>query len=92
MPTIILKRPHITEKVTDLAQLNKYVFVVDQDANASEVKKAVESMYKVKVTKVNMLKKQSRSSRYKRIISKGSKIKKAIITLKKGDKLDIIPS
>ena len=71
MPTIILKKPHITEKVTALASLHKYVFVVDQSANSSEVKKAVESIYKVKVVKVNMLKKQSRSSRFKRIISKG---------------------
>src|SRR5674536_96361 len=54
-PYDILKKPLITEKSTSLLQDNKYTFKVDPDANKTEIKQAVESIFKVKVDKVNTM-------------------------------------
>lgn len=91
----ILQEPHITEKATDLAENNKYVFKVRPKANKIEVKKAIESLYEVKVDKVNMTTirpKKRRLGRYegwKGGLKKGSK--KAVVTLVKGQTIDLIP-
>ena len=87
--SIVLKRPHITEKATDSASRNAYVFVVDSSANKLEIKKAVEDQFKVKPVKVNII-----SVPQKKVFSrKGSGFKKgfkkAVVYLKEGDKIDI---
>jgi large subunit ribosomal protein L23 len=78
-----------TEKGTGILPLNKYLFKVARDANKFEVKKAVEEIYKVKVEGVNTLviKGKKRRLRYKE--GKTSDWKKAIVTLKEGEKIDI---
>jgi len=78
---LLIKKPWISEKSTDMAGLNKYVFSVMQNATASEIAKAVESIYKVHVVNTNVINK----------VSNGKKMKKIIVTLKAGEKIDTVP-
>ncbi len=87
----ILKEPHISEKSTVLAEENKYVFKVYPRANKIEVKKAIENLYGVKVKNINIV-----NVHRKRRILRGIKgfktgYKKAIATLGKGEKIEIMP-
>lgn len=85
-----LKRPHITEKATDLSAENKYVFKVFKDANKIEVKKVIENLYKTEVLSVNIINVPSKKRRAGRKFGVKSGYKKAIITLPKGKKIDIL--
>lgn len=91
MNKFLVKNPIITEKAHDLSVLGKYVFLVDKRANASEVKKIIEGNYKVHVTKINTLNVKSKKRRLGRSIGIKSGYKKAVVTLKEGQKLDILP-
>ena len=88
----ILKKPLVTEKVSALNEAGKYGFIVDQDANKVEIKKAVEDMYGVTVEDVNTMRYQGKlKSRYtkSRIISgRATGFKKAIVTVAEGDVID----
>lgn len=86
---LILKGPHITEKTTDLAQEGKYVFQVTNGANKTEIKKAIERLYKVKVESVNILNMPSKIRRVGRSIGRLAGFKKTIVSLQKGHKIDI---
>ncbi|MCD6528638.1 50S ribosomal protein L23 [bacterium] len=90
----LIKSPHITEKATDLSSLNKYVFKVSFNANKTEIKKAIEKMYNVKVEKVNIIHIPGKKRRLGRIEGwrKGLKrgFKKAIVSLRKGDKIEVL--
>ena len=81
--------PIITEKSTNLSEQNKIVFKVPNKANKINLKKNVEKIFKVNVTKVNIINKQPRKKmvRGKKVKVKG--FKKAIITLKKGQSIDL---
>ena len=81
--------PVVTEKSTNLSELNKITFKVPDGANKKNLKKNIEKIFKVNVTKINIIKKRSRIklSRNKKI--KVSGFKKAIITLKKGQSIDL---
>tara|TARA_B100001758_G_C17998265_1_gene396671 strand:+ start:78 stop:371 length:294 start_codon:yes stop_codon:yes gene_type:complete len=81
--------PVITEKSTNLSAQNKIVFKVHQKANKKNLKKNIEKIFKVNVTKINIINKQTREK-----ITRGRKIKvigykKAIVTLKKGQNIDL---
>ncbi len=81
--------PLVTEKSTNLSEQNKIVFKVPQNANKKNLKNSIEKIFKVNVTKVNIINKQNRIK-----ITRGRKIKvsgfkKAIITLKKGQSIDL---
>jgi large subunit ribosomal protein L23 len=81
--------PMVTEKSTNLSEQNKVVFKVPKKANKVNLKKNIEKIYKVNVTKINIINKKSRKK-----ITKGKKVKvigykKAIITLKKGQSIDL---
>jgi len=78
---LLIKKPLISEKATDLGRENKYVFMVDQRANKKQVKELIEEIYDVTVVKTNMI----------RIKKKGNDYKKAIVTLKEGNKIDTVP-
>lgn len=81
--------PHITEKATNLAALNKYIFKVFKTAAKIQIKNAVESLYKVKVKSVHI---QNMPSKFRQVgAHQGRKagFKKAIVTLKEGQKIDI---
>lgn len=89
----VLKRPILTEKANSLTNLGKYVFEVSKTANKIEIAQAVEKMYNVKVQSVTTAqvigRKKSRMSRGKLISGNTSTYKKAIVTLKAGEILDI---
>ena len=77
----IILKPVITEKSMDELQAGKYTFKVAKDANKTEIKKAVEQLFGVKVAKVNTLNVDGRAKRVGRFAGKTSDWKKAIITL-----------
>ena len=81
--------PIVTEKSTSLSEQNKIVFKVPNKSNKSILKKNIEKLFKVNVVKVNIINKQSRKkiTRGKKVKIKG--YKKAIITLKKGQSIDL---
>jgi large subunit ribosomal protein L23 len=87
VPTVLVM-PRISEKSGHLLKLNKYVFKVKTNANKVEVKKAVENTYKVKVTQVNMVNNQSKARNFGSRSGKTQAFKKAIVTLKVGDKIE----
>ena len=81
--------PIVTEKSTNLSEQNKIVFEVSNKLNKIIIKKNIEKIFKVNVVKVNIINKQSRKK-----ITRGKKVKiqgykKAIITLKKGQSIDL---
>lgn len=89
----VLKRPLVSEKTAVLAEANKYVFEVYPNAEKPEIAKAVESTFKVAVERVHVVNtkgkvKQSRTKRGE--VIKAPDVKKAIVTLKKGDKIELI--
>ena len=91
MNKFLVKNPIISEKTTQLAALRKYVFLVDKNAAAPEVKKVIENIYKINIVNVNIVNAKSKKRRLGRSVGVKSGYKKAIITLKSGQKLDIIP-
>jgi len=81
--------PVLTEKSTSLSEMNKVVFKVKNSANKKNIKKSIEKIFKVNVMKINIINKQNTIK-----ISRGRKVKihgykKAIITLKKGQNIDL---
>ncbi|MGQ9570824.1 MAG: 50S ribosomal protein L23 [Thermodesulfovibrionales bacterium] len=87
----IIKKPIFTEKGSHLKESeNKILVEVDKDANKIEIKKSVEEIFKVKVEKVSTINVKGKWKRFGRSIGKRPDRKKAIITLKKGEKLDFI--
>ncbi|MDC3042496.1 50S ribosomal protein L23 [Candidatus Pelagibacter sp.] len=81
--------PVVTEKSTNLSELNKIVFKVPDGANKENLKKNIEKIFKVNVIKINIINKQNRTK-----VTRGRKVKvsgykKAIITLKKGQSIDL---
>lgn len=91
----VIKDPHITEKAGILVEQNKYIFNVYPNANKSEVKKAIEALYRVKVEKVHMIRSAPKKRRlgrhqgWRQGLKKG--FKKAIVSLKEGDKIELLP-
>ncbi|MDA8241190.1 MAG: 50S ribosomal protein L23 [Nitrospiraceae bacterium] len=87
----VVKRPLFTEKGSALKESeNKLLIEVAKDSNKLDIKKAVEEIFKVKVEKVATIKSHGKWKRYGKSIGKKSDRKKALITLKKGEKLDFI--
>ena len=81
--------PFVTEKSTNLSEQNKIIFKVPSSANKENLKKNIEKIFKVNVTKINIINKKKRIK-----ITRGRKVKvsgfkKAIITLKKGQSIDL---
>ena len=81
--------PVITEKSSNLSTQNKVVFKVRDDANKKTLKKNIEKIFKVNVVKVNIINKQNRIKLARGRKVKISGFKKAIITLKKGQSIDL---
>ena len=81
--------PVVTEKSTNMSEFNKVTFKVPLSSNKNSLKKSIEKLFKVNVTKVNIVNKKTRIK-----VSRGKKIKKkrnkkAIVTLKKGQNIDL---
>jgi len=92
-----MKNPHDivkgllrTEKGSNMMPLNKYTFWVDKSANKIEIRAAVQSIYKVTVKNVNTLTVKGKPKRVRYTMGKTSDWKKAIATLKQGDKIDVV--
>ena len=81
--------PVVTEKSTNLSELNKIIFKVPDGANKKNLKKNIEKIFKVNVTKINIINKQNRTKLTRGKKVKVSGYKKAIITLKKGQSIDL---
>tara|TARA_B100000029_G_C16792630_1_gene673620 strand:+ start:224 stop:517 length:294 start_codon:yes stop_codon:yes gene_type:complete len=81
--------PNITEKATSLSEFNKVVFKVNKNANKNSIKKSIEKIFKVNVIKVNTINFKSKTKIVRN--RKGTKpgYKKAIVTLKKGQSIDL---
>ena len=88
----ILRRPLITEKSTTLQAQGKYAFEVAGEANKPQIKQAVEKAFKVEVTAVNVMKVPGRRRRVGRRIVLTQPWKKAVVTLKPGDKIEFFES
>lgn len=88
----VLRSPYITEKSNELAKGNQYTFKVFEDANKIEIKKAVEGLYGVDVETVRIIRKPSKIRRRGRQEGVRPGFKKAIVRIKKGQKIDVFPS
>jgi len=87
----LLKAPHITEKATDLSEKNQYIFKVDRRANKTEIKKTVEKLYGVKVLDVKMINAPRKKRHLRRISGWRKGYKKAIVKLREGQKIELMP-
>ena len=81
--------PLVTEKSTNFSEQNKVVFKVPSNANKKNLKKNIEKIFKVNVTKINIINKQNRLKLTRGRKIKVSGVKKAIVTLKKGQSIDL---
>lgn len=86
----IIKNPRVTEKASFIAEKNVYTFNVAQSANKTEIKKAIFELYKVKPAKVNILTVPAKKISVRGKIGIKSGGKKALVYLKKGDKIEFI--
>lgn len=87
----ILKEPHISEKATVLTDQNKYIFKIMPRANRVETKKAVENLYGVRVKGVNIINVHRKQKVLRGVKGFKTGYKKAIVTLKEGEKIEIVP-
>lgn len=87
----ILKEPHITEKATELAKENQYVFKVFPKANKIEIKKAVENLFNVDVLSVRKIKIPKKARRIRGIRGWRKGYEKVIVKIKEGQKIEVLP-
>jgi len=87
--SLVLKKPHLSEKSTDLRSQNQYVFDVETKVNKDTVKKNIENYYHVKVIKVRIIRTPAKPKHWMRKTSHGQDKKKAIVTLQKGQKIEL---
>ena len=85
----VIVSPVITEKSTMASENNQVVFNVAKNATKPEIKKAIESLFDVKVKAVNTLVRKGKEKRFRGIKGKQSDIKKAIVTLVEGQSIDV---
>jgi len=85
----IIKRPLVTEKSVDGASIHKYTFEVNPGVNKIQIRKAVEEIFGVKVIKVNTINVKGKRRGFGRVRGKMSDWKKAIVTLREGDKIEL---
>lgn len=85
----ILVKPLVTEKVSNLGALNKYVFAVARQANKIEVARAIQEIYGIKPLGVNVINKLGKKARYGRSSGRRKDWKKAIVTLPQGQTIKI---
>ena len=81
--------PNITEKATSLSEYNKIVFKVHKGANKNSIKKSIEKIFKVKVVKINTINLKGKSKMVRNKKAYKPSYKKAIVTLKKGQSIDL---
>jgi len=87
----VLKTPQITEKATNLAEKNQYVFKVYPKTNKIEIKTAIEDLYNIDVLSVRIIKVRPKRRRLGRISGWRAGYKKAIVKIKAGQKIEVMP-
>ena len=85
----VILAPHITEKSTLASEHNAVVFKVSNDATKPQIRDAVEALFDVKVAGVNTIVTKGKTKRWKGKPYKRNDVKKAIVTLKDGDSIDV---
>jgi large subunit ribosomal protein L23 len=85
----IIRSPAITEKASMCAERNQVVFNVARDATKSEIKAAVEGLFRVKVKAVNTLVRKGKTKRFRGRAGVQSDVKKAVVTLEQGHSIDV---
>lgn len=85
----LIKKPRLSEKSTNLKAQNQYIFDVDLKANKTSIKEAIEKYYKVEVTKVRIIRTPAKPKTWMRKMSRKQEQKKAIVTLKEGQKIEL---
>ena len=88
-PRDVLVKPLVTEKASAMMQENKYTFVVAWDANKTEIRQAIEELYKVKVVNVTTLRVLGKTKRMGKYQGKRSDYKKAIVRLAEGNTIPV---
>jgi large subunit ribosomal protein L23 len=88
-PRDVIKRPLVTEKSTRQLEENKYAFMVDVRATKTEIREAIEEIFKVKVKEVNTLRVPGKTKRMGRFEGKTPEYKKAVVTLEKDNKIPL---
>ena len=84
----ILSKPITTEKSTNLQQFNQYTFLVSKNSNSFEIKQAIETLFKVRVIKINTSITRGKMKSFKGNFGYRKDSKKAIVTLKEGNTID----
>jgi large subunit ribosomal protein L23 len=87
----ILREPCISEKATQLSDQNKYTFKVYPNANKTQIAKAIASLYGAKVKSINIINVKPKKRVLRGIEGTKTGYKKAIVTLEKGEKIEILP-
>ncbi len=87
----VLVEPHVTEKATFLAEKNEYAFIVSKSANKIEVRRAIEDIYEVDVEGVRIINIPGKKRRIGKVQGFKSGYKKAIIKIKKGQEIEVLP-
>jgi large subunit ribosomal protein L23 len=85
----LIKYPIITDKATRILENNQYTFVVDRSSDKTEIKSAIEELFKVKVTKVNTCHLPRKQKRIGKYVGWKPQYKKAIVTLSEGDVINL---
>jgi len=85
----IIKKPLVTEKSVDNATMNKYTFAVDGSVNKIQIRKAIEEIFKVRVRRVNTMNYNGKRRNFGRTSGQTNDWKKAVVTLKEGDKIEL---
>ncbi len=92
-PHDVLIRPLLTEKITGIRELKNCVaFAVDRRATRIDVRRAVERVFSVKVSSVNVLNVRGKKKRQGRYVGKRADWRKALVTLKEGEKIELYES
>ena len=85
----VILAPIITEKATAASEANQVVFKVRRDATKPEIKNAIETLFKVKVVSVNTITRKGKTKRFRGIKGRQQDVKKAIVRLAEGEKIDV---
>lgn len=88
-PRDVILAPVVSEKSYSLLDNNAYTFVVHPEANKTEIRQAVEKIWDVKVVKVNTINRKGKSKRFRFTMGKRPDVKRAIVTLAEGDRIEI---
>ena len=93
-PRSVILRPVVSEKSYALLDAGVYTFVVDPDSNKTEIRQAVESIFNVRVVKVNTVNRKGKRKRNRKSFTFGTRpdTKRAVVTLAAGDRIDLFES